>query len=230
MQENIRKEFLPLVSQPGWIMTWLIRVFGIGILLLMFIILAVFPFLVSENFRVLVVVGILYYPVWAIAMYHFFRFMKKGRKETIIKITVDDQGLHYDKLDGNRKEILYSQLGKSYLSDNYEVHLSQIRKTWVLTVGVDGQVNKVLFNETDPGYSYYTKNGRALRARFVEGIVRFRPDLKIDPFVFEELCIHPEKFTFDLKRYMKHVFQCAIIVGAFLLISLLLIFIIIKIG
>lgn len=71
MQENLRKEFLPLVSKPGWIMTWLIRIFGIAILLLMFIILAVLPFLVCEKVSVLGVVAILYYPVWAVAMYRF---------------------------------------------------------------------------------------------------------------------------------------------------------------
>ncbi|UEQ75924.1 hypothetical protein [Chryseobacterium arthrosphaerae] len=228
MQENLRKEFLPLVSKPGWIMTWLIRIFGIAILLLMFIILGVLPFLVCEKVAVLGMVVILYYPVWAVAMYRFFRFMKKGRKESVIKITVDDKGVHYDKLNGSRKEILYSQLGQSYLSNDYDVHLTEIRKTWVITLGVNGDTTKVLFNETDPGYSYYTKNSRALRARFIEGIVRFRPDLRIDPFVFEELSIHPEKFTFDRRQYLKHVGEAAILTGIILLISLGLMFAIVQ--
>ncbi|MET3038066.1 hypothetical protein ABXT08_18350 [Chryseobacterium sp. NRRL B-14859] len=229
MQENVGKEFLPLVSKPGWIMTWLIRIFGTAILLVMLIILAVLPLLVCEKIWTFVLFAILYYPVWAIAMYRFFRFIKKTRKETVIKITVDDKGIHYDKLNGNKQEILYSQLGRSYLSDNYDVYLTQMRKTWVLTVGVNGNTTRVLLNETDPAYSYYTKNSRALRARFIEGIVCFRPDLKIDPFVFKELSIHPEKFTFDAKRYMKHVLECAIIAGILLLISLVFMFIIVKV-
>jgi hypothetical protein len=40
--------------------------------------------------------------------------------------------------------------------------------------------------------------------------------LKIDPFVFKELCIHPEKFTFDGRRYMKHVLQYTIVAGIFI--------------
>ncbi|MDG4651828.1 hypothetical protein [Chryseobacterium arthrosphaerae] len=228
MQENLRKEFLPLASQPGWIVTWLLRIFGIAILLLMFIILAVLPFLVCGKVAVLGVVAILYYPVWTVAMYRFFRFMKKGRKESVIKITVDDKGVHYDKLNGSRKEILYSQLGQSYLSNDYDVHLTEIRKTWVITLGVNGDTTKVLFNETDPGYSYYTKNSRALRARFIEGIVRFRPDLRIDPFVFEELSIHPEKFIFDRRQYLKHIGEAAIVTGIILLISLGLMFAIVQ--
>ncbi len=230
MQENVEKEFLPLVSKPGWMMTWLIRIFLTVILLVMFIILAIFPLLVCENMKVLVVVCILYYPVWAIAIYHFFRFMKKGRKDAVIKITVDDKGLHYDQLNGERREILYSQLERAYFSDEYEVRLTPVKKSWVLTLRVEGKETRVLFNETDPGYSYYTRNARALRARFIEGIAHFRPDLKIDPFVFKELCIHPEKFTFDRRRYRKHVLQYTIVAGAFLLISLALIFIIVKMG
>ncbi|MCL8536873.1 hypothetical protein M9991_08320 [Chryseobacterium gallinarum] len=75
----------------------------------------------------------------------------------------------------------------------------------IILMFIDSDTTKVLFNETDPGFSYYTKNSRALRAKFIEGIAYFRRDLKIDPFVFEELSIHPEKFTLDVKRYMKHV-------------------------
>lgn len=225
MQEERRKEFVPLVSKPCWIITWLIRIFGIAILLVLFIVLSVFPFLVCEGIEVLVVIAILYYPIWSIAMYRFFRFLKKARSGSVIRIMVDDKGIHYDKVDGSRDEILYSQLERSYLSEEYEVNLTSMGKTWVLAVGVNGNVTRVMF-ETDPGYSYYTKNSRALRARFIEGITCFRRDLKIDPFVFEEFCIHPEKFTFDRKRYMKHIFQAAVIVGIILLIGLVLLFII----
>ncbi|MGN7866704.1 hypothetical protein [Chryseobacterium sp. 22458] len=222
------KEFLPLASKPGWIMTWLIRIFGIAILLLIFLILAVLPFLICEKVAVLVVAAILYYPVWAVAMYRFFRFMKKGREEAVVKILVDDKGIHYKKLNGSTDDILYSQLGRSYLSDDYDVHLTQITKTMVLTVGVNGNTTKILFDSIDPGYSYYTQNSRALRARFIEGIVRFRPDLKIDPLVFEEFSIHPEKFTFDRRQYLQHVKEAAIITGIILLISLGLMLAVVK--
>jgi hypothetical protein len=97
-----------------------------------------------------------------------FSFYEKGRKDAVIKITVDDKGLHYDHLNGEKREILYSQLGRAYFSDEYEVRSHRPKKTWVLTLGVEGKETKVLFNETDPGYSYYTRNARALRARFIE--------------------------------------------------------------
>ncbi|WP_089739325.1 hypothetical protein [Chryseobacterium jejuense] len=226
MQENFRKDFLPLASKPSWIMTWLMNIFGGAVLLIMFIVLAVFPFLVSGSIKILIVVAILYYPVWAVAMYRFFRYMRRNMAIAIKKIIVDDKGVHFYKKDGSVDDVLYSQLGPSYLSDNYEVYISTQHKTWMLAVGIDRSEIKVVFDGTHLGSMYYIKNARALRARFIEGIARFRPDLRIDPLVFEEFSIHPEKFTFDGKRYMKHVVDNAVGVGVLLLISGLIIVII----
>lgn len=229
MQEkNVEKEFLPLVSKPGWIITWLSRIFLLPILLIALITFSIFPLLICEDVKVLVVVAILYYPVWAVAMYRFFRFMKKSVGKSIIEIKIDDEGVHYYRKNGSKDDVLYGQLESSYLSENYDVHLERFYKTWVLAVRVKGEQIKILF-DTDAGVSYYTRNGRALRARFIEGIVRFRPDLKIDPFVFEEFSIHPENFTFDGKRYLKHVGEAAMIGGIILLLSLVLLLIVAKV-
>ena len=228
MQEDLRKEFVPLVSKPGWIMTWLMNIFGIAVLLFGFIVLAVFPFLVSGSVKVLIIVAILYYPVWAVVMSRIFRYMRKNRGVAIKKIIVDDKGIHFYKKNGSIDDILYSQLGPSLRSDNYEVYVSKEYKTWMLAVGIDRSETKVVFDGTHLGSMYYIKNARALRARFIEGIALFRPDLRIDPFVFEEFSIHPEKFTFDGKQYMKHVLECVAMSAVLLLISGLLILIIIM--
>ncbi|WP_228412882.1 hypothetical protein [Chryseobacterium sp. G0162] len=141
---------------------------------------------------------------------------------------VDDKGIHFYKKDESIDAILYNQLGTSLRSDDYEVYLTMKRKTWILTVGINRNETKVVFDGTDIGSTHYIKNGRALRARFIEGIVRFRPDLKIDPFVFKEFSIHPEKFTFDGKRYLKHVGEAAIIAGIIVLLSLGLMLLVVK--
>lgn len=230
MQEDFRKEFLPLAFKPSFIMTWLMNIFGGAILLIMFITFAVFPLIVSDgNIKVLTVVAILYYPVWGVAMYRLFRYMKKNLGIAIKKIIVDDKGIHFYKKDGSIDDILYNQLGPSYLSDDYEVYISKEHKTWMLAVGIDRNETKVVFDGTHLGSMYYITNARALRARFIEGIARFRPDLKIDPFVFEEFSIHPEKFTFDGKRYMKHVGETVIMSGILLLVSVLFTLIVILI-
>lgn len=228
MQEDFRKEFLPLASEPGWVITWLMNIFGGAVLLVMFIILAVLPLLVSGSIKIFVVIAVLYYPVWAVAMYRFFRYIEKNRAVAIKKIIVDDQGIHFYKKDGSIDEVLYSQIGPSRLSDDYEVYLSNQNKTWLLAVRIDHNETKVVFDGTHLGSRYYIKNARALRARFMEGIARFRPDLRIDPLVFEEFSIHPEKFTFDRKRYMEHVLEVTAMAGGLLLVSGLLAWIIIT--
>ncbi|UKB84726.1 hypothetical protein LF887_03520 [Chryseobacterium sp. MEBOG06] len=226
MQEDLKKEFSSMVSKPSWVITWLMNIFGGAVLLIMFITLAVFPFLVSGSIKVFVVVTILYYPAWAVGMYQFFHYVKKNMAIAIKKIIVDDKGIHFYKKDGGIDEILYSQLGLSRLSDDYEVYISQRRKSWMLAVGIDRSETKVAFDGTHLGSIYYIKNARALRARFVEGIAHFRPDLRIDPLVFEEFSIHPEKFTFDGKRYMKHIIEIAVTVSVLLLISVLILIVI----
>ncbi|WP_250255263.1 hypothetical protein [Chryseobacterium sp. Marseille-Q3244] len=228
MQEDFRKEFLPLASKPSWVITWLMNIFFGSVLLFMFTVLAVFPFLVSGNIKVFVVVAVLYYPVWVIGMYRFFRYVKKSKGISVTKIMVDDKGIHFYKKNGSIDAILYNQLGTFLRSDDYEVYLTMKRKTWILTVGINRNETKVVFDGTDIGSTHYIKNGRALRARFIEGIVRFRPDLKIDPFVFKEFSIHPEKFTFDGKRYLKHVGEAAIIAGIIVLLSLGLMLLVVK--
>ncbi|AZA92387.1 Uncharacterised protein [Chryseobacterium nakagawai] len=229
MQEDFRKEFLPLASKPSWVITWLMNIFFGSVLLFMFIVLAVFPFLVSGNIKVFVVVAVLYYPVWVLGMYRLFRYVKKSKGISVTKIMVDDKGIHFYKKDESIDAILYNQLGPSLRSDDYEIYLTMKRKTWILTVGINRNETKVVFDGTDIGSTHYIKNGRALRARFIEGIVRFRPDLKIDPFVFKEFSIHPEKFTFDGKRYLKHVGEAAIIAGIIVLLSLGLMFLVVKV-
>lgn len=228
MHEDFNKEFLPLASKNSWIMTWLMNIFGGAVLLVVFTALALFPFLVSESVKILVVVAILYYPVWAVAMYRIFHYMRKNRRIAIKKIIVDDKGIHFYKKDGSIDDVLYSQLEPSYLSDNYDVYISTERKTWMLAVRIDHNETKVVFDGTHLGSMYYIKNARALRARFIEGIARFRTDLRIDPFVFEEFSIHPEKFTFDGKRYLRHIGEAAIMLGIVLLISFGLMFLAVK--
>lgn len=205
------------------------NIFGGAVLLVMFLVLAVFPFLVSGNIRILAVIGILYYPVWAIGIYSFFGYVKNNIRASIKKIMVDDKGIHFYKKDGSIDEILYSQLGKTYFSDQYDAYLSQQQKSRVLTVGIDQDKIKIVFDGTHLGSVYYVSNARALRARFIEGIVRFRPDLEIDPLVFEEFSIHPEKFIFDGKQYRKHIVETVVISGIILLISCLFVVIVIMI-
>lgn len=222
--QDVKKEFLPLESKPWWIITWVARIFGIALLSGMFLLLLMLPLLLINFKIVFIIVAILYYPAWMYAVYLFVRHIRKSRRESVVHILVDDKGIHYTKFDGSKEEILYSRLEKWSLSDVYDVKVSPQRKTWALEIKYDGSGEKVDFDRIDPGLTYYTGNTRVLRRRFVQGIACFRPDISIDPFVFEAFYIHPGTFTFDRKKYWKIMLETigTLVVGCVILGAVML--------
>ncbi|WP_410881315.1 hypothetical protein [Myroides sp. DW712] len=216
MQENVRPTFLPLTSQHSVVLTWLLNSLG-GILLAgLFFLLACLPFLVSRDSEVRIIVGLIFYPLWAYALYRFIRYIKNKMAGAIRNIRIDEKGIHFDKKKGNTVHIPYDLLGPSSRSTPYDVYLVPVNKTQHLAFGLQGVETTLVFDGSDIGSVSYIKNGRALRAKFIEGIARFRPDLTIDPAVFKAFSIHPQKFTFDGKQYRKHVLQ-----GLLMLVGLL---------
>lgn len=132
---------------------------------------------------------------------------------------VDDQGIHYEKADGTTDEVLYSRIRNLNLSDTYDVQLTSQNKTYLIAVFTDTGYEKINFNNLDPGLSYYPRNKRALRAGFIQRIRHFRPELKVDPRIYEEFCIHPETFQFDPKAFWKLVMTAAAILFGMLTLS-----------
>lgn len=226
MKETIQLHFSPLNAKHNLVFTWLLNIFGGALLVGLFFLLACLPFLVSRRFGVLVVLGLVYYPLWAFALYRFIRYIRSKMAEAIQTIRVDDQGIHFDQKKGVTTTILYRQLGPSYGSTQYEVYLVPVNKTYHLAVGLEGIETRLVFDGTDVGSVSYIQNGRALRAKFIEGIARFRPDLTIDPAVFKEFSIHPQHFNFDGKQYGKHIVKGALILGCILAFACLLAFLI----
>ncbi|MCJ7934792.1 MAG: hypothetical protein MUW56_14475 [Chryseobacterium sp.] len=200
MQKDIRKEFLPLVSRPWWGITWLARIFGSLLLLGMFLFLLVFPVLICKRWEVLAVVSILYYPVLAIGLYRFVRHLKKTMNRAVKRIIVDDKGIHYEREDGSVDEILYIYLEK-WSFDEYDVSISPRNKIYALKVNDRGAVTEVDFNGVDAGFTYYIGNLKALRIKFIQGITCFRPDLRIDPLIYEVYHINPVHGRFDRRKY-----------------------------
>lgn len=201
MQEDVRKDFLPLVSKTCWFMTWLTRTFGGLLLLAAFLIIVGLPVVMSDKPVIFVIVAILYYPALAFGLYRFFLYQRRIRKRIVRKIEVDDKGVHYERADGTIDEILYNSLKKYSFSDEYDVSISPRHKTYILTVNNNGSVADVDFNGMDAGYTTYIGNLRALRRRYIQGIVYFRPDLRINPLVYEVYYINPVDFTFDRKKF-----------------------------
>ncbi|MCP1298205.1 hypothetical protein NK356_03430 [Chryseobacterium sp. S0630] len=201
MQEEVRKDFLPLVSKTWWFMTLLTRTFGILLLLVAFLIIVGLPVVMSDKLVIFVIVAILYYPALAFGLYRFFLYQRRIRKRIVRKIEVDDKGVHYERADGTIDKILYNNLKKYSFSDEYDVSISPRHKTYILKVNDNGSVAEVDFNGMDAGYRTYIGNLRALRRRYIQGIVHFRPDLRINPLVYDVYYINPVDFTFNHKKF-----------------------------
>lgn len=215
MQEDSRKDFLPLTSETWCFMTWITRTFGVLLLLVAFLLALGLPVVMSDKPVIFIVVAILYYPALAFGLYRFFLYQRRIRKRVVRKIQVDDQGIHYERADGTVDQILYHDLEKYNLSDVYDVSISPRNKMYILNVKYNGSAADVDFDGTDAGYSYYIGNLKALRRRYIQGIVHFRPDLRIDPLVYDVYYINPSDFTFDKKKYWTEFAQtfAAMIIG-----------------
>ena len=92
MQEDVRKDFLPLVSKSWRFMTWLTRTSAALLLLVMFLVLLILPVIICKNITMLVVVSILYYPALGFGLYRFILYQKTVRKRIVKRIVVDDKG------------------------------------------------------------------------------------------------------------------------------------------
>ncbi len=57
------------------------------------------------------------------------------------------------------------------------------------------------FDGVDIGYIYNIGNLKALQRRYIQGIVYFRPDLRINPSVYATYNINPADFTVAGKTY-----------------------------
>lgn len=201
MQDDVRKDFLPLTSETWWFMTWITRTFGGLLLLVAFLLVLGLPVMMSDKLAIFSIVAMVYYPALAFGLYRFFRYQKILRKKVIREIRVDNQGIHYERADGTIDQILYHDLEKYSLPDVYDVSFSPRNKMYVLNVKHKGFSADVDFDGTDAGYCYYFGNLKALRRRYIQGIVRFRPDLRINPMIYEVYYINPADFTFDKKKY-----------------------------
>ncbi len=207
MQEKVRKDFLPLVSKTWEFITWLTRISGMLLLLVAFLLLLGWPAAFFNRPALFIVVAILYYPALAFGVYRFFIYQKKIRKRTVLKIIVDAQGIHYERKDGSVDEILYSNLKSYSFSDEYDVSVSPVNKAYVLQIYENDKVKEVDFIGRDAGYTSCIGNLKALRRKYIQGITCFRPDLRINPLVYEVFYINPVDFIFDHKKFWTSLAQ-----------------------
>jgi len=229
MQANDQPDFIPLTSKHSLVLTWLLNFLGGAFLVGLCFLLSCLPFFISQRTEVVLITSIIYYPLWFFALYRFIRYIKTKMAGAIRSISVDEQGIHFENKDGSTTALYYSQFGPTYRSHHYEVYLKPVNKKLRLVLGLEKQEIEIVFDGTDKGSVYYITNARALRAKFIAGLVHFRPDLRIDPTVYKKFSIHPQTFAFDRKQYGKNVALGVVILVGLLLFSALLAFLLLAV-
>lgn len=211
-----KDNFPEIRSKPDWLRTWLIRVMFALVLGLLCISFYIVPILFYMDGTVkgseIVTFSIFYYPIIIWLSYLGIKYMKGLRGNAIRHITINKNGVFYEKINGTTDSLLYKQLGRSPRFVRYDISTKTIRRIapyyfgpTVLIAYVDGEEKIINCSGTDAGYSYFAGNYRELRNHFIQGVKLFRTDLAIAPQVYSEFYIHPETFEFERKAYWKTI-------------------------
>lgn len=229
IKNNVHQEYVftkgnfpEIRSAPNWFRTWLVRsAFAIALILIIVLFYAI-PFLFhmdgTINGKGLVIFLVLYYPFIISMTYLARRYFRRFRGNAVRHITVNREGVFYEKLDGRVEALRYRDLSRSHTTA-FDVFSRKISRYGpiVLRVVVKGTEQTVYFENTDAAYSYYSGNSRLLRSLFIQGIKLFRPDLRIAKWVYSDFFIHPETYEFDKKNYWKTIVAVIIFIMLILL-------------
>lgn len=206
--------FPELQSEPNWCATWVIRIILSCTSLLFLAAFFATPLLLYtekeiDGIGATLFMGI-YYPLLLWACIALFRHIQKNRKKFVKKITVNNKGIHFHKINGKTESVLYSQLKKSgdrYTADVYGKKI-RLYGERIFFVHLKHGKEAIYFNHTDA----FSGNTRDLRAHFLQGIHLFRPDLRISPEVYSEFFINSKTFKFE-QRFFRRTLVAAIIIG-----------------
>ncbi|MDG3583896.1 hypothetical protein [Galbibacter pacificus] len=164
---------------------------------------------------------LIYYLLLLFGTYKLVKYIKSVKGESIKKVTINKEGVHYLKLNGKRESILFSELNKSPSPFSDDVFIKTVGVTPYsstrLMIFYQGNEKHITFSNTDVMYTGAIGNWRELRGHFIQGITLFCPHLTISESVYSDFFIHPETFEFDTKEFKKTF----LIVAIFILIILL---------
>src|SRR5690606_38068555 len=213
IEQIINKDnFNTIQSEPQWFWTWTVRLLlitlGATIILLIFLIPWLFYIEGTIDFTAFITFSVFYLLIIIWLTLRALRYLKRVKNNANRHITINKEGMIFEKLNGNFEHIKYNQLDKSSES-KYDVFIDIDRffakgvwyRNAYLTVFIDGQKRRIHSFHPDMAYSYFAKNKRQMRSHFIRGIALFRPDLQIDPLVYSEFLIDPETFEFRKNEY-----------------------------
>jgi len=189
------KNFQPLSSIPAKGLTTALRVFLLGLFILILGSLAgmiIFSFWVKELEIKLIILGfsvpVLSFLTWmAIAEY-------RSKKPQYTRIQVDEKGLHHYGENTLSQSLLYESLFANNEGGAYDVLWTDrgySESEFDLYIFTKNELDVIKAQPVKFKTAVLVRNPNALFAHFVKGIMYFRPDLKIDPNVLERYHITP---------------------------------------
>lgn len=111
------------------------------------------------------------------------------RKNKITKVVVDQNGLHHYKDETIIESLTFESLYPSPDLKNYDIVLSDgedVRHD-ICVYYFDNSRNTVIYKAIIFNTPFSIRNGKELQRHFIKGVLKFRPDLKISPGVFDLL-------------------------------------------
>lgn len=204
-----REKFPEISSEPSQFWTWFIRItFAviIGMILLGFFCIPLLLYLEKEFYGTGAVLFLLiYYPVLCLVLYLLVKLIIRNKKKAVHSIVVNKEGAFYKKHDGSTEAILYKHLQRSGKNSTKDIFTKSVpvdgHNLIYLKVFYGGREITVDFGRIDVAFGSYAQNHRTLRSHFLHGIKIFRPDLVIDPIVYQHYFINPETFEFEKKAH-----------------------------
>src|SRR5690625_1794876 len=151
IEQIINKDnFTTIQSESKWFLTWtvLLLLIILGAIIILPIILIPWLFYIdgSIDFTAFITFSVFYYPIIIWLTWRALRYLKRVRNNANRHITINKEGLIFEKLNGNFEHIKYSQLDKSSES-KYDIFVDVDRffangvwyRNVYLTVFINGQ-------------------------------------------------------------------------------------------
>jgi hypothetical protein len=239
----MEKKFSTLASEINKPLTFAARVAILIFLLILLLTIVVFPLYDifqkgilyqlkyrTDKFIILIIIEI----VTISGFYAFIKISFKNRHLRSCKIIVNEKGiLHYNSNDKIIKTIAYSDLTHaekiSFKKDVYSEYAHQKTLAKKLVVHIKDQKNTVVPMVIDMNMDLMViKNKHLLYVHFINGILTFRPDLKIDSVVYSDYCINEKTLQYDRTK-RKGFLRETIIIGIISFMLIFFLFIILKI-
>ena len=145
--------------------------------------------------------NLIYFPLLLWGIWALYKDYKRQKLKKIIRISIDQYGIHYHQYDGNVHSILYKQLESSteaYVSDIDRKIGTKYSPGYIFGFK-EGKQIPIHFSKPDNGLTYIPKNKYHLIGHFLQGVTLFCPHLKISQAVYADYFINPATFEFNKK-------------------------------